>query len=527
MARKTTKSTSSAGPAKSRRRRNVRAVTIDLEATEVGEEAGRETDPEPEPLADPTPQSESPALPDGTDTGAADMGESATEPDPIAVTSVPIVTYLKYGAAGLAGGVLALSIYSGLARFGLAPTPVDGDATELAGSIDQLRQSLSRQEMDQAARLGEIESRLSGFTTNEPGAEFAARLEELNSRTVALDNKIGAIDITTLQGLTNGEETLNARISAMSERLDEVASSNETGPKLAGLEARLGVLETNTEALLSDLQAAASGGEGTSVAGTDLLALRQSLTSLQASVNEMRAQLTVRMDGLDNIIQAAGAVSVALAARVDDIQTNFSQRIDGVEARISDLPNIQFTGTGAGAEARAAASLAFAALDRAIREGRPYDSEMELLTSISGSIPDDIVAELATGARSGVATVADLTKQFETVATAIIEAEAGAGDSGLLDQTLTRIRSVVRIRPTGFVEGDGIPAIVARAEAYLDAGQLREAVDELIALDGPAGEAAAEWFGAANTRLNSEDALVALNRFLLGNAGPAETSETQ
>jgi hypothetical protein len=529
MARKTTKSSASAGPAKSRRRRNVRAVTIDLEATEVGEEVARKIDPEPEPdpIADADSRGGSPAQPAAADIGAAGMGEDAAGPGPIVNTGIPVVTYLKYGAAGLAGGVLALLIYSGLARFGLAPIPVSADSSELTGSLDQLRQSVVRQETDWATRFSQIETRLSGLAANGPGTDLTARLDQLEAGIAALDSQIAAIDIATLQRLNQDQEALNSKVAALTERLDAAASNDGTGPKLAGLEARLGVLEANTESLLADLQAAASGGEGAGIAGTDLLALRQSLTSLQASANETRAQLTARMDGLDNIIQAAGATSVALAARVDDIQSSFSQRVDSVEARISELPSVQFTSTGTGAEARAAASLAFAALDRAVREGRPYDSELELLTSITESIPDNIVATLAAGSVSGVPTVADLTKQFETVANAIIEAEAGAGDTGLLDQTLTRIRSVVRIRPTGFVEGDGVPAIVARTEAYLDTGQLRAAIDELAALEGPAGEAAAGWFGAATTRLDTGDALVALNRFLLGNAGPAETSENQ
>ncbi len=533
MARKTTKSASSAGPAKTRRRRKVRAVTIDLEATEVGEEAAREidTEPAPDPVAGVGAQSDNPGQPDetdtGTDTGVGDMGESAPDPGSISNTNIPVATYLKYGAAGLAGGMLALLIYSGLARFGLAPVPASGDTARLAGSIDQLRQLVLRQEMDQATRLGEFETRLSGLAASNTGTDLAARLDEFEARFATLAGEIAAIDTTALQRLGESRDAMKADITALSERLDAVASNEATGPKLAGLEARLGVLETNTKTLLADLRAATPDGGGAGIAGADLLVLRQSLTSLQASANGLRAQLTARMDGLDNIVQAAGAAAAALGIRVDELQSSLSQRVDGLDARISDLPSVQFSGTGAGAEARAAASLAFAALDRVVREGNPYGAELELLTGIKDSIPDEIVATLAAGAVNGIPTIADLTRQFETVATAIIEAGAGAGDTGLLDQALTGIRSVVRIRPTGFVEGDGVPAIVARAEAYLDAGQLREAVDELVALEGPAGEAAAEWFGAANTRLDAGDALVALNRFLLGNARPAETSDNQ
>jgi uroporphyrinogen-III synthase len=71
------------------------------------------------------------------------------------------------------------------------------------------------------------------------------------------------------------------------------------------------------------------------------------------------------------------------------------------------------------------------------------------------------------------------------------------------------------VRPLGPVEGAAAEAVVARAEAHLEKGDLASALGELDALSGPAAEAAAPWRAKAEARLAAQGALQRLGGLLL------------
>ncbi len=509
MARKPAKPKSSTGPATARRRRKARAVTIDLEATEVGDEEtnGDERSTDQSPAEDDSniksdaPETVSEAINTQNEDVAPEVG--------VDNTGIPISTYLKYGASGLAGGLLALLIHSGLAVTGILPGGVSGDAASLATRVEQLRENVASQQDRRNALIGQIETRLDRLADNEDAPEFAAKLADLETQ---LREVVAGGEGLAGQVLENRQST-EAGLAALSERLDALVAT-DAGPQIAGLEARLVSLEANTATVLTELQAAATSGSETGVSNVDLMSLRQSVTSLQGTTEEIRAALSARLDGLNQLFDVATAVSVTLDNRIAETNTALSERMDIIESLVQALPNNTAAVADIGAESRAAINLAFAALERLFVAGLPYETEVAILSNAK-TIPTGFLASLSATASTGATTISDLAEQFEQRATQIIEADRIRTEDGFLDSALSQIRSVVRIRPTGFVDGDSVAAIVARAEAHLVDGQLKAALDELAALDGPAAEVAASWFAAAKARLEAGEALSAINTELL------------
>ena len=82
------------------------------------------------------------------------------------------------------------------------------------------------------------------------------------------------------------------------------------------------------------------------------------------------------------------------------------------------------------------------------------------------------------------------------------------------------LSSIVSIRHVGSIKGSTPDAILARAQAQLDEGDVEAAVATLEALPDPAREVLAPWFAAANRRIEIDrqvgsvraDALAALSR---------------
>src|SRR5690606_38550200 len=115
---------------------------------------------------------------------------------------------------------------------------------------------------------------------------------------------------------------------------------------------------------------------------------------------------------------------------------------------------------------KVAVAIAAAALKAAIDRGTPFATELE---TYAGLMPEaQEVADLRALAASGVPTRAQIAAETYAAATRMIEAgrqvDPGAG---FLDRLWGSAQSLVTVRPIGEVEGETVPAIVARLEAAL------------------------------------------------------------
>lgn len=277
------------------------------------------------------------------------------------------------------------------------------------------------------------------------GAEAAD--SGLADRVASLENKLTALSdemAIVRQGLGNADDT-----DGVSE-----AATALTG-RLADLDARLSALEEASDA--------------PEVTEQDLTAVSDRIDATAQAVGENNAEMTARLD--------------ALAAAQQDLSDRLSQ--------------------GRGVQEKAAAFLlASNLLAASANESGGFSAELDAVEAAALDQPAvaDALATLRDHA-AGVPSVADLRARFPAVAASVIDASIVGADDGMVGTALTRIAALVTLRRTETDDGDAIDAIVNRAEAAANAGDLPAAVEALSALDGDPAKVATPWVTEAKARI--------------------------
>ena len=200
------------------------------------------------------------------------------------------------------------------------------------------------------------------------------------------------------------------------------------------------------------------------------------------------------------------------------------ERINGEIAALSDRLSVLETAQSArnsDAEKRMAYVLGLRELDRAMVHSSPFRMELESLAKQLE--PDDkMIAELRPLAFSGVPSRAQLTARFDSVAAALVRADAAQAATGWAGRAYTFLQSLILIRPLGQREGDGVPERVARAQTRLEEGDLYAALSEVKTIENMAPEGAG-WVMDAENRLQAERALAQLTLRLSTRSGDTQT----
>lgn len=335
--------------------------------------------------------------------------------------------------AGLIGGVVALAGAGALQFAGLLPSPraSGGDNAAVAAlrtEIENLKQ--------QVAGLGD---------------GSAAGVEELRKALGESNTTVGNLSATvgTLSATVDG---LSADLAALKSAVEagSAAGGTDGGEAAAQLASRLDALEAAVAALRQD---------GGGAAQDDL------------------AQLTGRIDAIEKAVNAAGAQTVDAEGRIAVLEKSLADIAAKVEAQ-ADQPRI-------------ALAIASAALKAAVDRGGPFASEVETFAAVAPNSPE--LADLRALARDGVPSRADLLAAAPDAAIAMIAAERIVGENaGFFERLLASAESLIKVRPVGVVEGEGVDAVVARMEAALKAGDLARALAEYDTLpEGPKAAGAA------------------------------------
>jgi hypothetical protein len=339
-------------------------------------------------------------------------------------------------AAGVAGGVIALLAAGGLQLAGLLPSP-GGSAAAPAGDsreVAALKSELAalRQEVD-AVKAG-------------PGGDTA--------------------------GLGRSVTEMSNGVKGLSSALDQVKTD---------------------VAQLKSAVAKGSAGDGAAAE-----ALNRKVAELQSSVAALgQAGSGITQQTIDTINQKIAAVETTVASAADAAKADES-RLAGIEQSVANLSG-QLTGLSdqvarQAAQPKVALAIAGAALKSAIERGGPFTAEVETFAAIAPDSPE--LPALREAAAKGVDSRADLVSGMDEAANAMIVAsEAPPEDAGFWDRLLASAESLVKVRPIGAVEGETVPAKVARMEVALKAGDLAKALAEYESLPDAsktAGQAFAE-----------------------------------
>jgi hypothetical protein len=192
-------------------------------------------------------------------------------------------------------------------------------------------------------------------------------------------------------------------------------------------------------------------------------------------------------------LTAPAAETFAVPAPIP-VSSAGSAELDQLNARIATLEADQARTASA-----AAAALAAAALLEASQTSRPFADELTALDAVSP--PSAELRALRVLAIVGAPSRAALAVEFpEHAARAAGAARAPGPGAGLWVRVQGALSRVVMIRRVGDVPGDGVDALLSRAERQLDDGDVDHALRTLEALPPASRDAIAPWTARARTR---------------------------
>ncbi len=323
--------------------------------------------------------------------------------------------------------------------------------------------------------------------------------------------------------------------SAAVQAADQAKTASEA---VAALDRRVSAVEMITQNLPSKTTVEGLQGQvaqlqkevGALATQGDLTVLENKLTALAGKVDGLPQGVT--QDDLaaltDRVarLEAGGATGgggnadatavAALNSRIDQAQASLKalgERVAALEGKLT---------AGPADSTLAARAIAVVALRRAVDEGVPFATDLDLAAALG--LPAADVAALKPFAEKGVATKAALAAEFGGVGDAIIAAAAKANpNAGFFDRLLAGVGSLVTVRPAGPVAGNDPPAIVSRMRAAVDAGDLATALSERDSLPDAGKAASADWAAAATSRVTIDGLIAKIADSVKPAAGNAPT----
>ncbi|MEE3625864.1 hypothetical protein UCD39_18060 [Nitrospirillum sp. BR 11752] len=223
---------------------------------------------------------------------------------------------------------------------------------------------------------------------------------------------------------------------------------------------------------------------------------------------------------------ASAAPDPALAARLEQMTDQFNrltERQRALEQALAQSAQQREELSGRLAAQTAAAGrgqallVATNQLQAALMSGRPYGVE---LSAVRGLAPEDdtlrqALDRLAQSQATGLAGPVALREGFDRAAAAAQRAAQVPEGADWLETLWGRLKALVTIRrKDGRLEGNAPDAVVSRAGAALDRGDIGTAVAEMSALSGPPAAApeVQAWLRDAQARLSADEAMARLSR---------------
>ncbi len=217
-------------------------------------------------------------------------------------------------------------------------------------------------------------------------------------------------------------------------------------------------------------------------------------------------------------LTSAAPAPAAVAAASPPAPATVSPDMDRLSARVASLEQRQ-----AGASQAAAAALAAAAVVEASQGQGPFADELAELQAMSP--PSHELQSLTALAQAGAPSLTALAQSYpDYAAHAATAARAPGKDAGLGDRIVYALGRVVMLRRVRETPGDGVDALLARAERQVDDGDLDRALKTLDRLPPGARDAMAPWRLRAERRAEIDRDAAALRARALRALAPETRS---
>ncbi len=380
----------------------------------------------------------------------------------------------KSGMGAVFGGLIAGAIGFLAATFGVPegwPNATQSEDSELAEQLAAATTGLA--------------------SANEGLAAQTSRSDELQAELETLKQSIATASDGQEAAPSVDIEPINAAIASVTAELGSVTSQvSESAAQFESVESSLAEITSS----LSALEESFGGFE------ERLAAVEERPSTLTFDGSEaMEAQLQTFRAELDAVTAAARAEIEASNERASLIEAEALAAAEEAEARAS-----QIEAEALAAEELANQRAAVAEIKAALESGGPFNEALAVLP--------DAPSELSAVAEEGVTTLASLQSDFPLAArTALASDEAVPEDADAGDKLAAFLRRQTNARSLAPKEGDDTNAILSRAEATLNEGDLEAALAELGSLGEGPKSAMSSWVESAQARVA---ALVAADALL-------------
>ncbi len=279
----------------------------------------------------------------------------------------------------------------------------------------------------------------------------------------------------------------------------------------ATYEAALDAQAVRIEELVAQIESLRSASE---VEMPDLSPVTEEIAGLAARVDGLSGDVAASAERLAALeSRPAGEAIVAPTVDFDAEMGAFRAELEAAAASArAEVEAAQARAAEVEAQAAAAADVAMkraalAEMSAALEGGAPF---ADVLARVPGA-PDALVAV----AERGVPTLAALRAEFPAAAReALRGAQSVPADASATDRLAAFLRKQTNARSLSPREGDDPDAVLSRAEAALNGGDLSLALSELSALPDGAVAALSDWIASAETRATAIGAVQALTNDL-------------
>lgn len=368
---------------------------------------------------------------------------------------------------------------SGSASSGSAAPTDDAQASALRARLAKLENALST-----LASATTSSGKPSGIASL---AKFSAKFADLEG---SLNTQLGTLRkslMTEIAGRIATTSDATAKAVAGTERLDRAVSEIKTDT--ARLDQRAIVLKTASD----------------------------KLTASTRAISEQSAQLKVELDGLKGDLKQ----ELAKVARPGDVAQAIAPVSKKVAAIEKNLGSVLASETARKANAeRIVLSLELSKLKRVLDRGQPYGTELADVKKIAGDAVDFGALDAHKG--KGVPSGQELTRQFNSVAYQIINAQDAPKDDSRINRLFAAAKSIVQVRRTDIpAEEKTAEAAVARIENHLKNGDMSGALALAEKLPDQAKAPARGWMSQLAARAGVDRAIAKIEDQLKASLGGA------
>lgn len=257
---------------------------------------------------------------------------------------------------------------------------------------------------------------------------------------------------------------------------------------------------------------AVAGVAGQSIETGNYQAGLQQLFGMMALLQKLNST----EEGRTAVAQMMQRLQAVMSGSTGDDKEALGQAV--AQARKKDATLNKLTGDMSTKELGAAALLLTLNELRAnMNSERAFEQDLAIVQKFAGNDPamQQALKNLAPYARSGVLSKQTLQKEFRGIAADIVMAKLQGEDASVRDRVLQRLGQYAKVRKVDDIEGQGVDAVVARAEKMLDEGNIRGAIQELQTLDGESAKTAQPWMNQAAGNVVADDATAAMMQQLM------------